>query len=445
MAGCLKSLLTGALLIFGLIGSAAAGLETRIGDNIYVVPDPKAKVVTVWMVVHAGCRDEDGGQCRGLAHYLEHLMFLGRSAEHEATAARVFAAGQTNAYTTMQATAYYQTAPVREGLVGADLDKLFALFADRLRGLDVAEDAAMRERNVVLQEFNSRRVDSVRSQFYTKLNRKLQPEHPISQQVIGTKQDIAEFTLPRAKAFHARWYARNNVEFVVYGPVAADDVKTVAAKYIDPLPRKKTPQRGWLDARRTFEPMDETLEIADAEIKRTEIVFEKIVRYEDPDPVATGASNTILFDFLNSQIKGSLSDVFIEQKKLASQMHISVTPMGAGVMWFSVSATLEDGVGPQTVKDAVTGYIADLAKSGLEPALVERLKKRRAAGNAETDKDPQRTLSALTGWFSGNRNYAEWRSRNDTLAAVAAGEVMPVLRAMAGPGRQIFGILSPQP
>jgi predicted Zn-dependent peptidase len=40
------------------------------------------------MVVNAGCIDEPGGVCRGLAHYLEHLILTGRNAEHADSANR---------------------------------------------------------------------------------------------------------------------------------------------------------------------------------------------------------------------------------------------------------------------------------------------------------------------------------------------------------------------
>ncbi len=444
MRGWVISAVAGAWAAFAHAGFALAGPEVKIGDNVFLLPDPKAKVITLWMVVNAGCRDEEGGQCAGLAHYLEHLMFIGRDGKQEFNTAQVFAAGQTNAFTSMQATAYYQTAPAREGQVVADLEKLFDRYSERLRGIDIAEDAAARERNVVLQEFNFRKSDSVRRNFYTAMNKKLQPDHPISQPVIGSKEDIAAFSVEKAKAFHQRWYAKNNINFLVYGPVGADDVKALAAKYIDPLPRKKVPSRAWLDARRSFEPLDGLVSVNDPEAQRREVLLEKIVRYEDADPLQTGISNAILFDYLNSQIKGSLQDVFVENRRLVSQIHVSVTPIGAGAMWYSVAATLEDATTPEAMKAEIAAYFANLEKSGVEASVVERLKKRRASSNQEIDKDPQKSLSALQSWFSNNSSYADWLTRGERLAAVTAPGMAPVLKAMAGPGRQVFGVLTPQ-
>ena len=445
MPGFLKSALAGVLVTLSAMASAfAAGPEVRVADNVYLVPDPKAKVITVWMIVKAGCRDEESGQCRGLAHYLEHLVFLGRKAEQDAASANLFAAGQTNAFTSMQTTAYYQTLPVREGEVLADVERLVGLFAGRIQKIDAPEDGALRERNVVLQEFNQRRSDSTRSSFYREMNTKMQPDHPVRQSVIGTKADIDAFTLERAREFHTRWYAKNNATFVVYGPVSAEDVKPLIAKYIDPIAPKKVPSRGWLDALRTFAPMDEMVRVEDAETKRTEVYLQRIVRYEEPDLSAASAVNLVLADFLNSQIKGSLSDVFVENRKLATSVHISATGLGAGVLWYTMSATLEEGVEPNQMKPAFEEYIRKLAETGVEESVVARLKRRRVNDREEVEKDPQRTLSALTNWFSGHGTFEEWNARAQVYADVTAASLKGKLAVMVQPGRQIFGVLTPK-
>lgn len=432
------------LALCGFAPALAAGPEVRVSDNVYLVPDPKAKVITVYMIIRAGCRDEESGQCRGLAHYLEHLVFLGRKAEQDAASANLFAAGQTNAFTSMQTTSYYQTLPVREGEVAADLERLVALFAGRLQKLEAPEDAALRERNVVLQEFNFRRSDSTRSGFYRDMNVKMQPEHPIRQSVIGTRADIDAFSLERARAFHARWYAKSNATFVIYAPVSAEEVKPLVAKYIDPLSNRKVPSRGWLDALRSFTPMDEAVRVEDAETRRTEIYLQRIVRYEEPDISAAGAVNSILADYLNSQIKNSLWDVFVEDRKLATGIHISATGLGAGVLWYTVSATLEEGVEPNQLKPAIEDYIRGLAETGVDESILTRLKRRRVNDRVEVEKEPQRTLSALTSWFSSHGTFDDWNSRAQTYADVTADKVKARLAIMAQPGRQVFGVLAPK-
>ena len=128
MQGAFRTALAGFFLAALSAVSALAGPEVKIADRVYLVPDTKAKVLTFWMIVNAGCRDEEGGDCRGIAHYLEHLVFLGRGRRHDEEGNLAFAAGQTNAFTNMTTTAYYQTTPAREGKIEEDLDRLFSLF-----------------------------------------------------------------------------------------------------------------------------------------------------------------------------------------------------------------------------------------------------------------------------------------------------------------------------
>ena len=433
----------GALFALLTLGRAMAGVEVRVSDNVFVVPDPKAKTITVWMIVKAGCRDEEGGQCRGLAHYLEHLMFLGRDAAQAGAQSLFFAAGQTNAFTSMRATSYYQSVPAREASIGPDLERLFSLFARRLREVNPPEDAARRERNVVLQEFNYRRSDSFRVRFNNELNAMLEPEHPIHQPVIGSRADIANFTVEDARAFHDRWYSRDNAVFVVYGPVASADVKALAAKYIDTLPEKPVPGRAWLDALRTFEPMDATRRGADASIVRLAIQFEKIVRFPEPFPDRSDAASDILFDYLNSELAGGLSDIFVENKRLATDIGISRTPFGRGVTWSTVRANLEEGVAPEAMKAELEAYFRALAGKGVDADVVERLKRRRARDIKEMSADPRRTLSDLTAWFSASGAYDDWRKRAEDFASVTPATLEPLLRAMGGKGRQVFGVMEP--
>ena len=424
-------------------GRARAALESQVADNVFVVPDPKAKVVTLWMIVHAGCRDEVDGECRGLSHYLEHLMFLGRDGAHDQNNALFFAAGQTNAFTSMMATSYYQSVPAQPASIEPDLAKLFDLFSDRLKAINPPPEAASRERNVVLQEFNFRRSDSFRVRFNNQVNARLLPNHPYGEPVIGSREDIAGYTVEAAKAFHKRWYAKNNATFVVYGPVEPDMVKKLADKYLGPLPEKTIPSREWLDARRTFAPMDGLAKESDGDIVSPEVQFEKIVRFEDPFPRQSDAAKAILFDYLNSEITGSLSDVLVEGGHLCSRVDADRSSLGPGAMWFTTHGTLEDGVAPENVKKAIADYYAGLAERGVDGKVVERLKKRALRGVAEIGKDPKRTLTSLTNWFGDNRAYADWRTRADAIDAVTPESLTTLLRAMAEPGRELFGIMSP--
>ena len=92
------------VLLSVLSMSAAFAAEERVGDRLFLVRDKPGTPTQFQMIVAAGCLDEAGGNCRGLAHYLEHLVLVGRNPEHKDAAVRFFADGYANGTTSPRAT-----------------------------------------------------------------------------------------------------------------------------------------------------------------------------------------------------------------------------------------------------------------------------------------------------------------------------------------------------
>jgi len=119
--------------------------EVRISDRVVLVRDPTMRSIQFTMVVRAGCADEPEMRCRGIAHYLEHLLLVGRNADHTETAFRFFPDGTSNGWTSDRATGYIHRFPKRD-TAEADVEKLFSFYANRLRGFEVSAEDAERER-----------------------------------------------------------------------------------------------------------------------------------------------------------------------------------------------------------------------------------------------------------------------------------------------------------
>ena len=118
---------------------AAFAAEQRLGEHLFLVRDKPEASTHFQMIVGAGCSDEAGGECRGLAHYLEHLMLVGRNAEHKEIALRFFPDGSSNGWTSQRATVYVHSMPAREDGPRADLERLFAFYAARLKDFSISE------------------------------------------------------------------------------------------------------------------------------------------------------------------------------------------------------------------------------------------------------------------------------------------------------------------
>ncbi|MBR1725935.1 MAG: insulinase family protein, partial [Muribaculaceae bacterium] len=86
----------------------------------------------------------------GLAHLLEHLMF-GES-EHAPSFDQALqrAGGESNAWTSVDATNYYDVLPA------PNLDTALWLESDRLMGLTLSNDSIATQKSVVIEEFKQR-------------------------------------------------------------------------------------------------------------------------------------------------------------------------------------------------------------------------------------------------------------------------------------------------
>ena len=68
----------------------AAGPEIMVRDRVFLAEDRKANAIEFHMLVLAGCADEADNNCCGHAHYLEHLVLVGRNTQHSDQAMRFF-------------------------------------------------------------------------------------------------------------------------------------------------------------------------------------------------------------------------------------------------------------------------------------------------------------------------------------------------------------------
>jgi len=432
------------LALLAATASGRAGPEISIADNVFLVPDPNAKAITLTMIVGAGCSDEPHGICKGISHYLEHLLFLGRNPDHNAVAPAFFRDGVANGATSHLSTVYWDRFPARADTEVADLDKLFGYFTQRLIGFEVSDSDAKRERNVVLQEYNWRIASRASARFQTLMHSRILPDDPFAQQVAGDEQKIASYAVADARAFHDKWYAKNNAIFVVHGPVEAGALKALAEKYLAPLPEKRLPERAWLQTLRTFEPTNETLRVADAETPRVSIEIEKIVRFEETDRVRSDAARRVLNTWLEGRFDGGPHDAIVENAGLTDDVGvIYVAREGAGALWLTAGAEPNDGVTPEQLAKGFDDFLSAHAANGVPARLVERIKKRLIEDRALSERDPEAHARELTQWFGQRKSYKDFASYSADIASVTAEDVNAMLRAVAGPGREILGVLSP--
>lgn len=427
----------------GQTGAKSQGPEIRVADNVFLVPDKNARSITGWLIVLAGCADEADGQCTGIAHYLEHLLFINRDNDHRSKVA-LFADGTGNGWTTHRATAYFQRFPSRPDTNAENLDKLIGYFAGLLTDVRVEPAQAARERNVVLQEYQQNTGRNPFARFSISLNLALMPNEPLGQRVIGSPETIKGFSPEAARAFHARWYSRNNARIVLHGPIEREAVVGPIARHLAGLPDKPTPERVWQKPRH-YAAGRQDLRRTEKDARQTAVSLDRIVSFEETasDRLQNDASAGVLGAFLASRLAGSPLDVLVERHGLATDARLSISRLRQGTVRISFSAAPAAGVEPDRLIDAASTYIANLARTGLPNEIVDRLKMRVRNERALLAEQPALYAQALTNWLSALQSYEDWLERSARHEAVTAESVNRFVSMIAGPGREVAGVMLP--
>ena len=422
----------------------AYATEQQVAERVFLVRDKPGTPTHFHMIVLAGCADETGGQCRGLAHYLEHLVLGGRNPEHKEIAVRMFPDASSNGWTSSRATAYLHTVPAREAGPKADLETLFKFYAARLRDFSIGEEEAARERNVVLQEHDWRVAASPGRRFAQRLDRELLPDHPAGQWTIGTRDSIQSLTLADAKAFHRTWYAVNNAYFVVRADIDAKDLKEIAARALAGLePRTLQPRATQRLPAVTVERKD--LRETDARVKRANVSYTKLVRVETEGSLTRRAARVVLLNFLRSRLPDSPYQALVETAKVAapSVPGISLERVAPRTFKFRISADVALDATPEQLLEAIGRFVDTMAKAPPSPEIVTRLKQRLADGYAGELQDPAQVHARLIGWLANRTPYEDFRRWPERIAEVSIADVAGILQALSGPGRVVTGTLLP--
>ncbi len=182
------------------------------GLTVWTLPDGAAPVVSYQTWFGVGAK-HDPPRRSGLAHFFEHLMFLGTERYPAGALDEAFEAvgADNNAMTGCDTTAYVTSLPRSALPLAIDVE------ADRLAGLllDVAE--VEREREVVLSERRDAVEDDVAGRASELLWRTAFRRHPYGRPILGWSRDVRRIGIEDLHAFYAARYAPANATLVVAG------------------------------------------------------------------------------------------------------------------------------------------------------------------------------------------------------------------------------------
>ncbi len=351
------------------------------GMEIVVIEDHRAPVVVHMVWYKAGAADEKPG-VSGVAHFLEHLLFKAtenmEAGELSATVAEN--GGSDNAFTTQDATAYFQR-------VSSDrLELMMRMEADRMRNLKLTEQDIATERNVILEERNMR-VENNPGALFSEQRRAAQYlNHPYGIPVIGWKHEAERLSRGDALEFYRRYYAPNNAILIVAGDVDPAEVFAMARRYYGPL----RPTAGLSPRSRPQEPLqlsERRLRFRDPRVAQPYVARSYLAPERDPGNQKEAAALVLL-----AQILGGNPTTSFLARKLQFE---TKTAIFAGAFYdgtslddttFSLMVVLSEGISHQEGEQALDEAIASFLQEGVDPQDLERVKiQLRAAYIYESD------------------------------------------------------------
>jgi len=214
------------------------------GLRAVVVSDPEAEKAAASLDVAIGS-GSDPADRQGLAHFLEHMLFLGTEKYPDSGEYSGFIrdhGGFNNAFTSFTDTNYH-----------FDIDALFLEPAlDRFAQFFIAplftEDLVEREKNAVHSEFSGKRREDGR-RVWDARRRAYNPEHPISQFSTGSLETLADRGESRIRdeliKFYEAHYSANIMTLAVYGAESLDDLESMVREKFSEVPNQNASMQGF--------------------------------------------------------------------------------------------------------------------------------------------------------------------------------------------------------
>ena len=201
------------------------------GLTVVLSEDHSPPIVHVELWYHVGSKNERPG-LTGFAHLFEHLMFNGsknvEAEQHTSMVASV--GGRSNAYTTEDATVFWETIPAHY------LPLVLWMEADRMASLKVDEDALVSERQIVKEE-RRMRVDN---QPFGRLSEIIYDQaysvHPYKHPTIGSMADLEVASIEDVRSFYETYYVPSNATLVVVGDFESSAALDLVTQYFGRVP-----------------------------------------------------------------------------------------------------------------------------------------------------------------------------------------------------------------
>ena len=205
--------------------------EARLknGLTILVNRDRASKLAAVNILYRVGARNETEDKT-GFAHLFEHLMFRGTHNVPDFDMPIQMACGENNAFTNNDYTDFYITLPKE------NLSTALWLESDRMRNLNLSEEACQTEKMVVIDEFKQRYLNQPYGDESMLLRELCYKVHPYRWSTIGiSPEHIERATLEDVHNFYNLHYRPSRAILSISADIDEDEMIRLATEYFSDI------------------------------------------------------------------------------------------------------------------------------------------------------------------------------------------------------------------
>ena len=405
------------------------------GLEIVVIQDHRAPIVTHMLWYKAGAADEPRGKS-GIAHFLEHLLFKGTKTREPGEFSRIISinGGSENAFTSWDYTGYYQRVAVNL------LPLMMELESDRMQGLILTEEDVLTERDVILEERNSRVENKPSALFGEHMARLRYPNHPYGIPIIGWWHEMEALSQQDALEFYRANYAPNNAILVVAGDVQPDEVLAMAKTHYGGLKRADTPPRTRVTEPPARAPIRTVF--TDARVSQPYIIR----TYPAPSRQsgqqrAAAALQMFSYIFGGTGITSFMGQEMQLAQKISINQSSSYDARALDNSDFSLYAVPAQGVSLQDLETALDATIAAFLEQGVDDAHLARIKTQIEAEQIYALDNQSRLARQFGASLSSGLSVADVLEWPELLQSITAEEVMEAARGVLNNKSTVTGWL----
>ncbi len=215
--------------------------------RVLLISNSKADKAAASLDIYVGSA-QDPGDREGLAHFLEHMLFLGTEKYPDAGEYQAFISangGSHNAYTAAEHTNYFFD--IKAGMLTPALDRFAEFFVAPL----FTEAYVDRERHAVNSEYKAKIKDDYRRTLDV-YRQVFNPEHPMAKFSVGSLDTLADrigsedataedaSVIDRVRddllAFYQRYYSAELMTLVVMGRESLDELEALVRPRFGAIP-----------------------------------------------------------------------------------------------------------------------------------------------------------------------------------------------------------------